>query len=96
MVDVPGFFDSWGRRQWYEEIGLPPKEYPLVSFRHKFITDALTNGVPALQLAQYCGTSVNMLSQVYSHITPAHLYDQIFLAAPEQSLERKSAKWFGN
>ena len=96
MKDVPKFFDSWGRRQWYEEIGLPPKKYPLVSFRHKFITDALTHGVPALHLAQYCGTSVNMLSQVYSHITPAHLYDQVFASAPEQSLERKSAKWFDN
>jgi len=31
---------------------------------------------------------------VYSHITPAHLYDQIFASAPEKSLERKSAKWF--
>ena len=37
-----------------------------------------------------------MLSQVYSHITPAHLYDQVFAFAPEQSLERKSAKWFDN
>ncbi|MBT6067006.1 MAG: site-specific integrase [Proteobacteria bacterium] len=94
MKDVPKFFDSAGRRKWYEECGLDPKKYPLVSFRHKFITDALTNGVPALQLAQYCGTSIHMLSMVYSHITPAHLYDQIFAPAPEQSLERKSAKWF--
>lgn len=94
LKDVPGHFDSWGRRQWYEEAGLDPKKYPLVSFRHKFITDALTNGVPALQLAAYCGTSVNMLSQVYSHITPANLYDQIFSTAPEEALQRKSAKWF--
>ena len=94
MEKILNQFDSWGRRQWYEKIGLDPKEYPLVCFRHKFISDALRNGTHALQIAFYTGTSVAMIQQTYGKITSPELFAQVFSNAPDEALEGKQrSKW---
>jgi len=88
-------FDSWGRRNWYEQSGVDPKEYPLVCFRHKFISDALRNGSHALQIANYTGTSVKMIQMTYGSITAPELYDQVFLNSSTESQDGKErTKWF--
>ena len=95
MVKTPNQYDSYGRRRWYEKAGLDPKSYPLVCFRHKFISDALRNGTHALQIAFYTGTSVKMIQQTYGKITPPDLFEQVFASAPDEALRRKeSSKWF--
>ena len=95
MAKMLNQFDSWGRRQWYETIGLNPKEYPLVCFRHKFISDALRQGTHALQIAWYVGSSVAMIQKTYGSITSPELFKQVFSNAPEDALERASrSKWF--
>ena len=95
MKKCPNQFDSRGRRQWYEQSGLDPKEFPLVCFRHKFISDALRNGTQALQIAFYCGTSVQMIQQTYGKITPPDLYDQVFAGTSDQALARHdTSRWF--
>ena len=73
----------------------PKKEYPLVCFRHKFISDALRQGTHALQIAWYTGTSVAMIQQTYGSITSPDLFKQVFSNAPEEALERAArTKWF--
>ena len=90
-------FDNWGRRKWYEEIGLDPQKYQLGCFRHKFISTALKQGVPALQIANYCGTSVQMISLTYGKFTPSNLFDQVFEGTPEEALRgRGKSQWFEN
>jgi len=95
MVKMLNQFDSWGRRNWYELSGVNPTEYPLVCFRHKFISDALRNGTHALQIAWYTGTSVQMIQQTYGKITSPELFKQVFSNSPEESLQQGSrTKWF--
>lgn len=95
MKKMVNQFDSWGRRNWYEKAGVDPKEYQLVCFRHKFISDALRNGSHALQIANYTGTSVKMIQMTYGSITAPELYNQVFLNASEQSQEQGDrTKWF--
>lgn len=95
MVKTPNQFDSAGRRRWYELAGVDPLEYPLVCFRHKFISDALRNGTHALQIAFYTGTSVKMIQQTYGKITPPDLFEQVFASSPDEALQRKkTSKWF--
>jgi len=97
LLKTPGQFDSAGRRRWYELAGIDPKKYPLVCFRHKFISDALRNGTHALQIAFYTGTSVKMIQQTYGKITPPDLFEQVFASAPDEALQRKaSSKWFND
>jgi len=95
MKEMVNQFNSWGRRDWYKKIGLSPEEFPLVCFRHKFITDALRQGTHALQIAWYTGTSVTMIQRTYGSITSPELFKQVFSNAPEEALERASrTKWF--
>lgn len=95
MTEMSKQFNSWGRRDWYKKIGLDEKEYPLVCFRHKFISDALRQGTHALQIAWYTGTSVAMIQQTYGSITSPELFKQVFSNAPEEALERAArTKWF--
>jgi integrase len=97
MKPTPNQFDSAGRRRWYELAGINTKDYPLVCFRHKFISDALRNGTHALQIAFYTGTSVKMIQQTYGKITPPDLFEQVFASAPDESLRRKdTSKWFND
>ena len=97
MVKTPNQFDSAGRRNWYKECSLDPKQYPLVCFRHKFISDALRNGTHALQIAFYTGTSVKMIQQTYGKITPPDLFEQVFASAPDEAMKRKeTSKWFND
>ena len=97
MKPTPNQFDSAGRRRWYELAGIDTKDYPLVCFRHKFISDALRNGTHALQIAFYTGTSVKMIQQTYGKITPPDLFEQVFASAPDESLRRKdTSKWFND
>ena len=97
MKSTPNQFDSAGRRRWYELAGIDTKDYPLVCFRHKFISDALRNGTHALQIAFYTGTSVKMIQQTYGKITPPDLFEQVFASAPDESLRRKdTSKWFND
>ena len=95
MKEMVNQFNSWGRRDWYKKIGLDEKEYPLVCFRHKFISDALRQGTHALQIAWYTGTSVAMIQKTYGSITSPELFKQVFSNAPEEALERAArTKWF--
>lgn len=96
MKKCPNQFDSAGRRKWYEAIGLDSLKYPLVCFRHRFISNALRKGAPALQIAWYCGTSVNMIQQTYGKITPPDLYEQVFNRSPlaHSNDSDKTSKWF--
>jgi len=97
MKEMINQFDSWGRRQWMKEAGIEDvSKYPLVSFRHKFISDALKNGTHALQIAYYTGTSVKMIQQTYGSITPPDLFAQVFSNVPEEALSQKRTKWFDN
>jgi len=94
MKKCPAHFDSTGRRNWYTAIGLDPKQYPLVCFRHRFISDALRNGTHALQIAWYTGTSVNMIQITYGKITPPDLFKQVFSNSPEEANQSRRTKWF--
>lgn len=97
LKEIKAQFDNWGRRRWYEEIGLDPVKYQLGCFRHKFISDALKKGVPALVIARYCGTSVQMIQQTYGKYTPSDLFDQVFEGAPAEALMgRGKSQWFDN
>jgi integrase len=94
LVELKAQFDSRGRREWYQAIGLDPHRYQLGCFRHRFISSALKQGVPALQIAFYCGTSVAMIQRTYGKFTPKNLFDQVFINAPEESLAGKGrSQW---
>lgn len=43
------------------------------SFRHKFISDALSRGVPVAAVAQHAGTSVEMIMKSYAKFVPAQM-----------------------
>ena len=95
LKELKSQFDNWGRRKWYEEIGLDPVKYQLGCFRHKFISNALKEGVPALQIATYCGTSVQMIQQTYGRFTPSNLFAQVFEGTPPEALQgRGKSQWF--
>ena len=94
LKELKAPFDSTGRRNWYKTIGLDPQKYQLGCFRHRFISSALMQGVHALQIAHYCGTSVNMIQKTYGKFTPKNLYDQVFVNAPDQSQDSKErSQW---
>src|SRR5205807_2380874 len=50
--------------------GIDKRVYPHL-LRHSFVTWSLTRGMNPIQLAQIVGhTSLTMIQQVYSHLTP--------------------------
>jgi integrase len=55
-------------RDWCRENEFPAENLMLYGFRHSYLTNMLLRGVPIKILADWCGTSVNMLEKVYSHI----------------------------
>jgi integrase len=54
-----------------------PKGIMPYSYRHSWITDALTSGIPAAIVAEFCGTSIAMIDKTYGHLD----------ARPEKMLE---------
>jgi integrase/recombinase XerD len=55
--------------------GIEKRVYPHL-LRHSFVTWSLTRGMNPIQLAQIVGhTSLAMIQQVYSHLTPSDAYD---------------------
>lgn len=70
----------WRAYMWCREIkeavralALPPKTV-LYTFRHCFITDQLTEGgLKPLEIARYCGTSLQMINDNYGHLTEGHI-----------------------
>lgn len=83
------------RRRWMKDAGVPnPDDYELVCFRHKFITQALTEGAHSLTIANYCGTSQKMIERTYSGLVPAQVYDLVFRNVPDDALSRnQTPKW---
>jgi len=45
------------------------------AFRHKFISDALSRGVPVAAVAQHTGTSVEMIMKSYAKFIPAQMQE---------------------
>jgi len=58
-----------------QEAGVQKRVYPHL-LRHSFVTWSLTKGMNPVQLAQIVGhSSLSMIQQVYSHLTPSDAYD---------------------
>ena len=62
-------------RQMLEDCGLlncpvTNKERSLYSLRHYYATQRLLEGIPIHDLAEQMGTSVKMITDHYSHLTP--------------------------
>ena len=58
-----------------QRLGVPQRAYPRL-FRHRFVTWALAQGMNPVQLAGVVGhTSLAMIQQVYSHLSPSAAYD---------------------
>ena len=85
-------FSSSTRRRWAKKIGLEG-DYDLVCFRHKFITDALNNGVHSLSVAKYTGTSQAMIERTYSGLVTGDVYNLVFEKAPKESLAQNKPVW---
>jgi integrase len=74
--------DSLSRRfsTLLKELNLldsPNGRRSLYSYRHTYITFNILNKVPETIIAQQCGTSVNMIQQNYSHLTPQMFFDEL-------------------
>ena len=50
-----------------------PEGTTAYAFRHKFISDALSRGVPVAAVAQHTGTSVEMIMKSYAKFVPAQM-----------------------
>jgi len=59
------------------------KERTLYSLRHTYATFALKDGIGIHELAVQMGTSVGMIEQHYSKITPELIADQFGGTRPE-------------
>ena len=55
-------------------------KYTLYSCRHTYITNAIIKGTSIQDIAQHCGTSVEMIQQYYAHATGLSLVDRILNA----------------
>lgn len=87
-------YDAGIRRRWMKEAGVEkPEDWELVCFRHKFITDTLNNGVHSLAVANYTGTSQQMIEKTYSGLVAGDIYNLVFKNASNESLSRNEPKW---
>ncbi len=60
-----------------KEARIEKRVYPHL-LRHSFATWALSRGMNPIQLAQILGhSSLRMIQQVYSHLTPGDAYDAL-------------------
>ena len=78
-----------------EKTGLENyRNYELVCFRHKFITEALNSGAHSLTIAKYCGTSVSMIEKTYEGLVDTQVYDLVFKNVPDDALTRnETPQW---
>ncbi|WP_261537126.1 tyrosine-type recombinase/integrase [Burkholderia multivorans] len=78
--DAPIFVTDWRRRwtvdSWHsrfvdarEKAGMP--KAVLYYARHTFISEALSQGIPVVDVARYTGTSLRMIDKNYGHLTTA-------------------------
>lgn len=85
------YFDTEIRRRWMKEAGIKdPTAFEYVSFRHKFITDALKQGVHSLPLAEYCGTSSKQIEQTYAGFIFKDVYNLVFKNVPDDAMSAKN------
>jgi integrase len=71
---------EWAREYWgrcLRATGIRPR--PFYNARHTFISIALTNGVNLKWLAEYCGTSVEMIEKHYGRFMQTHAVTQLAL-----------------
>lgn len=71
---------EWAREYWgrcLRATGIRPR--PFYNTRHAFISIALTNGVNLKWLAEYCGTSVEMIENHYGRFMQTHAAIQLAL-----------------
>jgi len=89
------FYDGGIRKRWMEKTGLENyRNYELVCFRHKFITEALNSGAHSLTIAKYCGTSVSMIEKTYEGLVDTQIYDLVFKNVPDDALTRnETPQW---
>jgi site-specific recombinase XerD len=88
--EPPVHFNGECRRRWMKESGVQNYEdFQYVCFRHKFITDALRNGVHSLQVAKYTGTSQLMIEKTYEGLIPKDVFDLVFKEVPDSALAAK-------
>jgi integrase/recombinase XerD len=65
--------------------GIEKRVYPHL-LRHSFATWALSRGMNPIQLAQILGhSSLRMIQQVYSHLTPGDAYDSLMRILVQES-----------
>ena len=59
------------RANWIDfDEGQPSVAYDL---RHTFITEMVVKGVELPKIAKWCGNSVRVIEERYSHLMPEHL-----------------------
>lgn len=54
---------AWIRRGLKLPVGIMP-----YSYRHSWITSAITSGIPPAMVAEFCGTSIAMIDKTYGHL----------------------------
>jgi len=65
---IPIFGDCFKQLKPFLGEQLSDDDLVLYSYRHYFITDKLINGMEPLNIALYCGTSVEMIEKHYSKV----------------------------
>ena len=66
---------TWPQLRWERvcaEAKVPSVAYDL---RHTFITEMVVKGLPLPKIAKWCGNSVRVIEERYSHLMPEHLKD---------------------
>ena len=68
-----GAFKYWPQKRW--ERTCAAAEVPSVAYdlRHTFITEMIAAGAPLAKVAKWCGNSVRVIEERYSHLAPHHL-----------------------
>jgi hypothetical protein len=70
--------DKWRAEYWYRALracGIRARKF--YATRHRFISDALTQGVKIKWLAEYCGTSVAMIEKHYGKYLNGNSREQL-------------------
>ena len=66
-------YKFWPQRRWEKVCALA--EVPSVAYdlRHTFITEMVVKGVALPMIAKWCGNSVRVIEERYSHLSPDFL-----------------------
>ena len=70
--------DKWRKKYWYRALRaceIPPRKF--YATRHTFLSVALSNGVNIKFLAEYCGTSVEMIEKHYGRYINSDATEQL-------------------